>query len=117
VSAVAVGVQKSGVEKQTVRVTFLPMDVTVQARAGDTLLDAAEENGVNLPHDCGGNCACTTCQVHVLEGGAHLSLMEEVEADRLSTADGRTAASRLGCQAILLGGDVTVSIVEEPSIW
>lgn len=94
------------------RVTFSPQDITVTARPGDTVLDAALDNGIDLPHECGGNCACTTCHVHVLAGSRSLSPMEEVEADRLSTAENRTPQSRLGCQAILRGGDVTVQIVE-----
>lgn len=91
-----------------VNLTFLPQHCTVSAHEGDTLLDAALQHGIPLEHECGGNCACTTCHVIVLEGCENLSLMEEVEADRLSTAEGLIPASRLACQAILRGGDVTV---------
>ena len=94
-----------------VRLTFLPDGFTVTASAGDTILDAALEHDVPLEHECGGNCACTTCQIYVLEGTEHLSPLEEVELDRLSTADGLQANSRLGCQAILLGGDVMVQLL------
>src|SRR5438552_299777 len=97
----------------SIRLRFLPQGITVTAHSGDTLLDAALANGIELAHACGGNCACTTCHVIVQEGAEHLSPMEEVEADRLSTAEGRTARSRLSCQAILRGGDVTVLIPEE----
>ena len=90
-----------------------PPGVVVVARVGDTLLDAALDHGVELPHECGGNCACTTCHVRIVAGSENLSVMEEVERDRLSTAEGRTPASRLGCQAILRGGDVTVEIVSD----
>jgi 2Fe-2S ferredoxin len=99
---------------QTVLLTFFPQGISVSARPGDTILDAALDNGIDLPHECGGNCACTTCHVAVEAGGEHLSLIEEVEAERLETAENRTASSRLGCQALLQGGDVTVTIVE---IW
>src|SRR5579871_3037500 len=95
-----------------VRCTFLPGEIGVVAEIGDTLLDAALANGVAMPHECGGNCACTTCHVVVLEGEEHLSAMEEVEQDRLSSADGLRRSSRLGCQAILMGGAVVVRIVE-----
>lgn len=94
------------------RVTFLPAGRTVEAKPGDTLLDAALDNSLDLPHECGGNCACTTCHVIVLEGAEALSPMEEVEQERISTADGLCADSRLGCQAILLGEDVTVLVVQ-----
>lgn len=94
------------------RCTFLPGEVHVEAEMGCTLLDAALAHGVDLPHECGGNCACTTCHVVVERGAEHLTAMEEVEQDRLSTAEGRTASSRLGCQAIVLGGPIVVRIVE-----
>jgi 2Fe-2S ferredoxin len=95
-----------------IRLTFLPLEITVEARPGDTVLDAALDHGIEMAHECGGNCACTTCHLHVLAGMEHLSRMEEVETDRLSTAEGRMPNSRLGCQAILQGGDVTVEMVE-----
>jgi len=93
----------------------LPNEVTVEAQLGDTLLDAALEHGVEMPHECGGNCACTTCHVHVLVGAEYLSKPEEVEIDRLLSAENRQSYSRLGCQAILLLGEITVQLVEEAS--
>lgn len=99
-------------QSDRVDVIFLPEGVSVEARVGDTLLDAALDHGVNLPHECGGNCACTTCHVQIVAGGDTLSAMEEVERERLDGADDRSASSRLGCQAILRGGEVTVLIVE-----
>ncbi len=95
-----------------VRLTFLPEGVVVTASCGETILDAALENGVGLEHECGGNCACTTCQLYVVTGGENLSIPEEVELDRLSTAEGLQANSRLGCQALLTGGDVTVHLID-----
>ncbi|MCW3099115.1 MAG: ferredoxin, 2Fe-2S type, system [Chthonomonadaceae bacterium] len=97
-----------------VRLTFLPDGFTITASPGDTILDVALEHGVGLEHECGGNCACTTCHVYVLDGEERLSPPEEVEIDRLSTDERLEANSRLGCQAILQGGDVTVQIVPIP---
>ena len=91
------------------RVTFLPDNVTVEARTGDTILDAALDHGIALEHDCGGNCACTTCHVLIEEGAENVSAMEEVEEDRLLTAPNRNANSRLGCQ-VLVRGDVTITL-------
>ena len=101
-------------ESEAVSVTFLPSAFTVTATTGDTVLDAALDHGVDLPHDCGGNCACTTCHIHVESGGDNLSAMEAVEEDRLATADNRTPQSRLACQALLIGGPVAVTPQE---IW
>src|SRR5262249_27682702 len=96
-----------------IHITFLPQNITVAAHPGDTVLDAALDNGIEMAHECGGNCACTTCHVHVRSGLETLSIMEEVEADRLSTAENRMPNSRLGCQAILQrSGSVMVEIVE-----
>src|SRR4051812_21560221 len=99
-------------ESIPVAVTFLPDEFTVMARAGDTVLDAAIDNGIDLPHDCGGNCACTTCHVGVESGAENLPEMEIVEDDRLSTADNRSPQSRLACQALLIGGPVRVVPME-----
>ncbi len=90
-------------------VTFLPDGINIPAHRGDTVLDAALENGFDLPHECGGNCACTTCHILVEQGAEHLSPMEPVEDERLSTADGRTALSRLACQALIVGGPIAIT--------
>jgi 2Fe-2S ferredoxin len=103
------------------RVTFLPAGKTVEVdderypladhgKPG-SLLDIALAHGIELEHNCGGSCACTTCHVVVREGEANLSDMQEDEEDRLDTAVGLTIHSRLGCQAVVRG-DVTVEIPE-----
>jgi ferredoxin, 2Fe-2S len=99
-----------------VHITFLPQGFSTEAEPGDTILDAALKHGVPLAHDCGGNCACTTCHVQIVRGAENLSVMEEVEDDRLGTAPGREAHSRLACQALLRGGAVTVAIPED-DLW
>jgi 2Fe-2S ferredoxin len=103
----------------THRVTFLPLGKTVEV--DDTkypladhgkpgsLLDIALANGIELEHNCGGSCACTTCHVIVREGEPNLSDMQDDEEDRLDTAEGLTIHSRLGCQAVVRG-DVVVEI-------
>ncbi len=93
------------------KITFVSGEgtVTLEAKEGRTVLDVALDHDIPLEHNCGGNCACTTCHVVVREGMARLSEMEEDEADRLDTAEGLTLTSRLGCQARILG-DVVVAI-------
>ncbi|HEY5600227.1 MAG TPA: 2Fe-2S iron-sulfur cluster-binding protein, partial [Candidatus Manganitrophaceae bacterium] len=78
-------------------------DRTFEAKEGETVLYVALNHNVDLEHNCGGNCACTTCHVIVREGGKNLSEMDEDEEDRLDTAEGLTLASRLGCQARIKG--------------
>ncbi len=92
------------------KVTFLPAGRSVEVRRGSSLLDAAQEAGVELPHNCGGVCACTTCHVWVEAGLATLSEIEEREDDRLQEAAGLSAHSRLACQARVGGADVVVRV-------
>src|SRR5688572_33209985 len=82
------------------KVTFLPDNVTFEFESGklpyldhgkpESLLDIAENCGVQLEHACGGSCACTTCHVIVKSGDNNLSEMEEDEQDRLDMAPGLT---------------------------
>lgn len=69
----------------------------------ESFLDVAKNFHVPLEHACGGSCACTTCHVIIREGDQHLSEMQDDESDRLDTAWGLTARSRLGCQAVITG--------------
>jgi 2Fe-2S ferredoxin len=100
-----------------ITVKFLPQDQTVQASAGDTLLDCALDNGIPLPHICGGNCSCTSCHVYIMEGIQNLSPMEEPEEWRLSTARNTQENSRLACQALLTEGSVTAFIIGDTDEW
>jgi 2Fe-2S ferredoxin len=103
------------------KVTFIPNGITAEFELGrlpyhehgkpGSLLDIALNFDVPIEHACGGNCACTTCHVVILEGEANLSPMEDDEADRLEMAAGVTLHSRLACQAVVRG-DVKVEIPE-----
>ncbi len=92
------------------KVTFLPAEKTAQVPRGASLLDAAEAAGVDLPSNCGGVCACTTCHVWVERGLESLSEIEEPEDDKLNEATGIASNSRLGCQARVEDEDVVVRI-------
>ena len=107
----------------TVRVTFLPEGRVVEFELGQmeyqdhgkpgSLLDVALNHKVFLEHACGGNCACTTCHVHLLKGAELLSEMDDDEADRLDMAADLQLNSRLGCQAVITGpGEIVVEIPE-----
>jgi len=85
------------------RVTFLPSNVAVDVEEGTSILDAALNHSIDLEHNCGGNCACSTCHVIVREGMEHLSELSEEEEDQLDDADGLTRQSRLACQAKVSG--------------
>lgn len=99
----------------SLRLTFLPSGLTVPAEKGETILDAALRHGIGIPHECGGNCSCTTCHVHILDGMDRLSPMEEPEAYRVQFAEELACDSRLACQALLLGGYVVARIPTVPA--
>lgn len=93
-------------EPRKFTVTFLPMNQTIEVEEETSLLDIALDHGVELEHNCGGNCACATCHVIIKEGMACLSPKSEEEEDQLDEADGLTLGSRLACQAIVKGNVV-----------
>jgi ferredoxin, 2Fe-2S len=102
------------------KVTFLPAHVTVDVDEAEypyadhgkpgSLLDIALKHKIKLEHNCGGNCACTTCHVIVREGFESLSPSTDEEDDLLDRAWGLTSRSRLSCQARLGQKDVVVEI-------
>jgi 2Fe-2S ferredoxin len=58
--------------------------------------------GVDLDHYCGGQCACGTCRVEILEGAQNLSAQDGMEQMVLGSTH-VAAGNRLACQARLLG--------------
>jgi ferredoxin, 2Fe-2S len=93
------------------KVTFLPIQKTYDARAGESLLDVAISNDIPIQHACGGFCACTTCHVKVKAGAENLSAREDDEIERIEFVTDLQPESRLACQARVERGDVTVEIV------
>ena len=70
-----------------------------EAAVGDSILDVALRNGVQLDHACGAVCACSTCHVKIRTGAEALSEASEDEEDQLDEARDLDLDSRLGCQA------------------
>lgn len=92
------------------KITFMPINRTFEGQVGESILDVAINNDVPLQHACGGFCACSTCHIHILEGEAGLTEMEDEEDERLGGVERLTPKSRLSCQAKLKGGDLVVEI-------
>jgi len=70
-------------------------------KVGQTILEAAMAQDIDLDHACGGVCACSTCHVHIRQGFDSFSEPSEEELDQLDEARGTGLDSRLGCQARL----------------
>lgn len=84
---------------------------TVQVPPGDTLLWALLALGVDVPQDCGGVMACTSCRVIVRDGWARLTAPEEDEIDLLERFPAAESGVRLACQAVSRGGAFTIELL------
>lgn len=80
------------------KVLFLPQNIEVEVEEGTVILDAALNNNIQIDHNCGGNCACSTCHIVVEEGIDTIGNPSEDELDMLDEAEGLTDHSRLACQ-------------------
>ncbi len=87
-----------------------PQGAAFEAETGESILDAALRNGIEIEHACEKSCACTTCHVLVREGYDSLEPADELEDDYLDKAWGLEADSRLGCQALVGTEDLVVEI-------
>lgn len=87
-----------------------PEGAVIEAEAGETVLDAALRNGIDIEHACEKSCACTTCHVVIREGFGSLEASDELEDDMLDKAWGLEAQSRLSCQAVVTDQDLVVEI-------
>ncbi|MEI7369694.1 ISC system 2Fe-2S type ferredoxin [Pectobacterium colocasium] len=87
-----------------------PEGAVLEAERGESILDVALRNGIDVEHACEKSCACTTCHCIVREGFDSLAESTEEEDDMLDKAWGLEPESRLGCQARIAGDDLVVEI-------
>ena len=80
------------------KIKFFPAETEIEVSEGTTILDAALDHNVPLNHNCGGNCACSTCHIVVEQGYGSLGEVSDEEAEMLEEAYGLTELSRLACQ-------------------
>ena len=102
----------AGESREMPKIRFLPVDIEVDVPEGKTILDAALDNNIKIDHNCGGNCACSTCHVIIENGFDTLDEMSEDEEDMLDEAPGLTDTSRLACQT-KVHADLIVRIPEK----
>jgi len=81
----------------------------------DSLLEIALKNDIELHHNCGGVCACSTCHLYVEKGEAFLEELTDREEDFIDRAVNPRLNSRLGCQCVLLegSGEIVVTLPDQ----
>ena len=88
------------------RVTFADEGKSAEFPAGRTMLSIALEMGVRISHVCGGDGACGTCRIEVVEGWDKLTPPTPDE-----TYKELDPPYRLSCQSKLIE-DVVVKVAK-----
>lgn len=83
--------------------------------AGQSILEVALKNDIDLHHNCGGVCACSTCHLYVETGDDFLEELSDKEEDFIDRAINPRLSSRLGCQCVLQdgNGDIMVTLPDQ----
>jgi len=88
----------------------LPSVVLEQVEPGQSLLEVALTNNIELHHNCGGVCACSTCHLYINKGENFLEEISDKEEDFIDRAVNPRLNSRLGCQCVLVEGAGTLEV-------
>ena len=91
--------------------TVLPSDHRIEFEAGTTLLSALLGAGVAIGHKCDGKAECGACHLFVHDGRKSISKMQRPENEKLDSLVGVGSKSRLACQTVLGGENVTVELL------
>ena len=79
-----------------------------------SILEIALNNDIELHHNCGGVCACSTCHVYLEKGEEFVEEITDKEEDFIDRAVNPRLNSRLGCQCVLHTGESGQIIVTLP---
>lgn len=82
---------------------------------GQSLLEVALKNDIDLHHNCGGVCACSTCHLYLEKGEPLVEELSDREEDFIDRAVNPRLNSRLGCQCVLQngGGEIEVTLPDQ----
>ena len=80
-----------------------------------SILEVALTNDIELHHNCGGVCACSTCHLYVEKGEDLVEELSDKEEDFIDRAINPRLNSRLSCQCILVeeGGEIVVTLPDQ----
>lgn len=83
---------------------------TFEMEEGETILEVALDNDIDLHHNCGGVCACSTCHVYIENGEDALRESTDKEEDFIDRAVRPQLNSRLACQCELEDEDEDIEV-------
>ena len=89
---------------------FLPV-ILENVGADQSILEIALQNDIDLHHNCGGVCACSTCHLYIVNGEDFIEEISDKEEDFVDRAISPRLNSRLGCQCVLLPGNGHVKVM------
>jgi len=83
--------------------------------AGQSILEVCLKNDIELHHNCGGVCACSTCHLYIQKGEDEVEELTDREEDFIDRAVNPRLNSRLGCQCVLTGdgGEIEVTLPDQ----
>jgi 2Fe-2S ferredoxin len=91
--------------------------ITLNNIAGDqNLVEVALENNIELHHNCGMVCGCSTCHVYLESGDDYVPEISDREEDFIDRARNPRINSRLACQCILEqngSGEIIVTLPDQ----
>lgn len=83
-----------------------------------SILEVALDNGIEIHHNCGMVCACSTCHIYLEKGDEFVPEITDREEDFIDRARNPRLNSRLGCQCILEegNGEIVVTVPDQSTI-
>ena len=90
-----------------------------EVEPGQSILEVALKNNIDLHHNCGGVCACSTCRLYIEKGNDLVEELSDKEEDFIDRAISPKLSSRLGCQCILIsdGGNIEVTLPDQTQFF
>jgi len=79
-------------------------------KSGESLLEVILDAGIELHHNCGAVCACSTCHLYVKKGMEFLEALSDKEEDFIDRALIPRIESRLGCQCVIQEGTGEIEV-------
>ena len=82
-----------------------------KVKTGQTVLESALKNNIDIDHNCGGICSCSTCHVYVVKGNHLLEAKSRKEQHYIDRLINKNEQSRLSCQCLIIEENGEMEIV------